>query len=48
MQMRTIYVMRETEDLIDGVDKEGIKPKSEGGEVDAVIYRLDELVGLLE
>jgi len=48
----TIYVKRETEDVVgpDGLgdDREKVKPKSEGGEVDMVVENLGELARLVD
>ncbi|KAH9917885.1 haloacid dehalogenase [Epithele typhae] len=42
--MKTVYIPRATDDLEE--DKDNIKSKDEGGEVDLVIHSLEELAGL--
>jgi hypothetical protein len=43
--MKSVYVFRETEDT--HIDKEGIKSKVEGGQVDLIVGSLEELADLL-
>ena len=42
--MKTVYVPRITDDL---EDREGVKSKAEGGEVDVVVNSFEELAALL-
>ena len=43
--MKTVYIPRATDDL--DIDREAVRSKAEGGEVDVVISSLEELAGLV-